>query len=251
MKHRNIETNIRYLFFALQGILYGLFLFLDIAGWNASLSSRIKFVVIMLCLLYTLLKQDTVHDWKRLCIRSAFLFTLIADYFLLLMDRHHFYGVLSFIIVQQIYGVKLDLHMMTNRVVERKQLVLPVLRRLGLQMAAAVLVCMMLNNGGVIIDRILFASLVYIISFVSNVIWAFKVARQHPLERGNFMFAIGLILFLLCDINVGLFNLSDYLSLTLSAEGTLYNFSSILMWAFYAPSQVLIALSIRDYRQNV
>jgi hypothetical protein len=57
-----------------------------------------------------------------------------------------------------------------------------------------------------------------------------------------------MVLFLLCDINVGLFNLSDFITPS-PAYNIIYSISSILMWTFYAPSQVLIALSVENEKK--
>ena len=50
-------------------------------------------------------------------------------------------------------------------------------------------------------------------------------------------FALGLTLFVGCDVCVGIFNLPGLL------PDALYQFSRIGMWLFYLPSQALIALS--------
>jgi hypothetical protein len=55
-----------------------------------------------------------------------------------------------------------------------------------------------------------------------------------------------MVLFLLCDINVGIFNLSGFIALPERIYQMMYSVSSILMWTFYAPSQVLIALSTKN-----
>jgi hypothetical protein len=71
-----------------------------------------------------------------------------------------------------------------------------------------------------------------------------------PMDKSDSIFAAGLVLFLLCDINVGLFNLSGFVSVTGRVVEILYSLSSILMWTFYAPSQVLIAISSDNFRQK-
>jgi hypothetical protein len=65
---------------------------------------------------------------------------------------------------------------------------------------------------------------------------------SHHDKRNIRYFTAGMVLFLLCDINVGLFNLSDFLTVTSTYE-IIYELSAVLMWTFYAPSQVLLALS--------
>jgi len=64
----------------------------------------------------------------------------------------------------------------------------------------------------------------------------------HGKSRDIRLFAWGMVLFLLCDINVGIFNLSGFINVGPVYE-VLYGISSISMWLFYAPSQVLIVLS--------
>ena len=57
------------------------------------------------------------------------------------------------------------------------------------------------------------------------------------------MFLIGLVLFLLCDINVMIYNMDGFVNVSSSFYHMLKSSSVILMWAFYLPSQVLIVLS--------
>ena len=51
-------------------------------------------------------------------------------------------------------------------------------------------------------------------------------------------FAVGLGLFFLCDLCVGLHNLP---------QNALSGFASLAMWAFYLPGQVLIVLSTDSF----
>lgn len=251
MELRNVETKITGLFLAIQGLLYGTFLVLDFTGGNVHLSSRIKYTVIILCLFYTLLHHKNVHKKKALCLRVAFVFTLMADYFLLLQDRHYFYGVLSFLFAQQTYGIKLDLGELPGNTVQKKNLPLRILCRFTIQLAVAGGTSMVLYYARVIINPLLFVTLLYFFSFLTNVYRSLRLAGEHPANRSRLLFAAGMVLFLLCDINVGLYNLADFIPLTAKAGQMISSFSSLLMWAFYAPSQVLIALSIRNYQQNV
>ena len=76
-------------------------------------------------------------------------------------------------------------------------------------------------------------ALFYAIALVSNVVRAINVCKEQRFPSPNrYMIAYGMILFLLCDVNVALYNT------LLSTEMTY-----VLMWFFYLPSQVLLALS--------
>jgi len=67
----------------------------------------------------------------------------------------------------------------------------------------------------------------YFSQLVSSTLLAWSVRR--------WIFAAGLTLFVCCDLCVGMFNL-----------GILRAFSSVGMWLFYLPSQVLIVLSAKE-----
>ena len=63
------------------------------------------------------------------------------------------------------------------------------------------------------------------------------ISNKLRLWEAAALFALGLTLFVGCDVCVGIFNLPGLL------PDALYQFSRIGMWLFYLPSQVLIALS--------
>ena len=72
---------------------------------------------------------------------------------------------------------------------------------------------------------------------------AAAAAIKYRFNKGRVIYAAGMLLFLLCDINVGLFNMVGYVVVPENIYHILFSLSSILMWAFYTPAQVLIAVS--------
>ena len=56
------------------------------------------------------------------------------------------------------------------------------------------------------------------------------------LDKEYLIFSLGLLLFIGCDINVGLNNVHLF-------EGIDYSLVNFLMWVFYLPSQVLLSLT--------
>lgn len=64
------------------------------------------------------------------------------------------------------------------------------------------------------------------------------------------MIAIGMVLFLFCDINVLLYNLMGMISSSSEFIKQLYNISSVSMWLFYLPSQILLSLSGYNFSTN-
>lgn len=95
---------------------------------------------------------------------------------------------------------------------------------------------------------IVFASF-YFISLLLNLIDSFKVAINTGSMQTK-IFCLGLFLFVLCDINVGIFNITNYMTVYNSNYNMINTISSISIWLFYLPSQVLISLSKYNIRQN-
>ncbi len=254
------------IFLLLQAILYVAFLALDLAGGSIRFSVGIKYTIIILCFCYALLSggaYKSIFFWKSistqsevgqgllsrlrkfryadtLLLQAGLFFTLISDLFILIMD-YYFYGVLVFILVQQLYSLRLSL--LQNEMGDKVEWSLLYAKRLVLQMGLAVVVCLTLLFSGVTLESLLIASVFYFICILSNTIAAVRLALIDRKEQGILLFAAGMLLFLLCDINVGLFNLTGFIRIPDEIYSVIYSFSSILMWTFYAPSQVLLTLS--------
>ena len=109
-----------------------------------------------------------------------------------------------------------------------------------------------------IIRAALFASLIVIARFLglltvgialgvlniallaANMIAAWMIYRNNR-DKISFLFALGMTLFLICDINVGLE--------VIAAEGTaVYNIAYFTVWTVYIPAQVLI---VTNYYQKI
>lgn len=231
--------NRKYIFAAIQLLLYGAFLSLDILGRNTALSNRIKFALVVICLIYVIIIRGQNRGREYMFLVYALAFTVISDMFILLSD-YYVYGVLTFILAQQLYGMRIT--EFYNRVKIPISLIRDFVLRLLYQGAFAVLVGIILRKLDVNFDALLGISIFYFISICTNVVRLIKLSIQYNNKKDTKLFTIGMVLFLLCDINVGLFNLSAFLPVGPAYE-IIYNASSILMWTFYAPSQVLIALS--------
>lgn len=230
----------KYIFLIIQFIMYVTFLSLDILDTNIALSNNIKFAAVILCFLYVIFRKERQNTKDHIWLCCALAFTVVSDIFILLTD-YYFYGVLTFIIAQQLYGIRIDelYEREKNSSVSR---IKSVIIRLLYQTALGFSVYIMLLLTDVNCDALLTVSIFYFISICFNVVRSLKLSVHYRERKDIRIFAYGMLLFLLCDINVGLFNISDFLPVG-SAYTMIYNISSILMWFFYAPSQVLIALS--------
>ena len=226
------------LFIFIQVIIYISFLYLDIIGGYDLISSYIKYIFIVFCFIYTLINYDGNNKYKSCCLILGLSFTLLADYFLLLLGYNFEYGIAAFIIVQQIYGIMLDSN---SPPICKNNL----LKRLLIQLSIVLFITLLLYYLDVNIEVVIVLSIFYFTSILVNTYRGIKVSMILKEDRSSALFALGMVLFVLCDINVGFFNLSTYLDLSATVAIPIIRIASLLMWLFYAPSQVLIALSIR------
>lgn len=166
-------------------------------------------------------------------IKIGLLFTLAADYFLVIIVDAKLEGVLCFIAVQIAYF--LYLFVSEERRTVRSANILTRVILSGVLVIAAFAVL------GEDTDALAIASVIYYGNLVVNMIFAFILGRA---ER---IFAIGLVLFAMCDLCIGLEVLfRSYLNIDVS--GLFYGDNLNLPWVFYQPSQVLIALGL--YRKE-
>ena len=199
-------------FVCAEAALYAAFLAVDIGAAGPS-TVPLKYTGILLCAAFAL--YAALWGGDRL-VFPALVLTVLADWFLLVRNDGYAVGVALFLCVQTVYYLRL--------------------RRLGagsgwlLRTALALLIGAGLFALRMATPLNLLAGL-YFSQLVSNTLLAWT-ARRDALP----LFALGLTLFVGCDVCVGLTNSG------LVPPGVL-RFVSVGMWLFYLPSQVLIALS--------
>lgn len=207
-------------FLIAEGCLYAAFLGLDLFLPGSGLDVPIKYLSILLCFSY-LLGHSRNTDLRLT--RAALAFTLLADLFLLVLDRWYTAGVASFCVVQVLYLIRLQR-------AGRRPWAHTLAFRGGL---AAVLLA---ADGALgVLDPLTALTLLYFSQLTANAFTALALGR-----RGR-MLAVGLFLFMGCDLCVGLCNLAPLLPE--APVLVLLPFAQVGMWLFYLPSQVLITLS--------
>ena len=166
----------------------------------------------------------------------AFINTVIADTFLsglALLDFNQIIAMCFFIVVQSCYFLILY----TNHTTV-KQKVIHVIVRSAVSIIAVLLTVLVLKektNALVIIAMIYFANLLV------NVVYAFIQIRL------SLLLPIGLLLFVLCDIFIGISVLYQMFPFpTDSFLYTLNTFISNPAWMFYVPSQTILALTVKE-----
>ena len=189
-------------FLIIEMILYVVFIAMDLFHMD---SSVVKYTGVVLCFLYSLAIGNTEG-------LLAFLFTLLADYFLLIRNDTYLFGILSFVVVQSVYA-----HILFCR---GCRFLVPV-RAFLLIISFSVLFLMGRFD-------LLNAVALFYFSLLSGNFLSSLTGKE------NRTLSTALFLFLCCDICVGLFNLIQ--------GGPIYRFASMMMWVFYLPSQVLLAI---------
>lgn len=201
------------LFLVLEGAVYAAFLAMDLAGLGG-LSIWPKYAGVLLCVVFAC--RCALRGGDRL-VPPALALTALADLFLLVLNRYYPLGVAIFLVVQTLYLLRLRRDGADSA--------------LWLRAGLALILALAVYGLGMLSPLNLLVCL-YFSQLLSNTCLAWTVKG-----RSQRLFALGLTLFVGCDVCVGLFNLSGLV------PDALYQFARVGMWLFYLPSQVLIALS--------
>lgn len=216
---RLIKNRPVYALLMLEAALYITFLAFDLffAKWRL-VSSILKYAGILLCpAIAVLLRRNAWDRQDSICLLCALVFTCAADLFLLLINKP-VSGILLFCTAHLFYIRRYSAAWFNPAV----YLTL-----------FAIAVCLAANSfmEGFPLRNALAG--IYGMLLLS----VFILGSASSLPRINRRLVVtGMALFLLCDIHVALFNL-------LGARHPYYPFASFLMWFFYLPAQVLLAVS--------
>lgn len=189
-------------------------------------TTLIKYSGIILCFIYSTMN---INKTKKSLISLALFFTLIADLFLLVLDKYYEIGVGVFIIVQIIYLIYLaDLSKIYKDIILRAIIYLIIL-----------IVLLIIKENALVT----YLSAFYFINLICNIIKSFSKKNDY------LILSIGLLLFSCCDICVGLYNILYEMYDSSGIINLVYHITCYGMWFFYLPSQGLIAL--HTYRRRL
>ena len=198
------------------------------------LGMHFSYASVLLAFLFSFLFMGRYPAY--ICTQIALLFTVAAD--TILVFQHSEYTTLAmcfFSVTQVSYAVRL--HIAMPRRVRPYHLAARVL--LSAAAVGAVFIVV-----GKATDALAVISLFYFANLVLNAAFAFVDLRKNPL------LAIGLCLFVLCDIFVGFSMLGGYLALP---DTHLVNFLVSppinMAWVFYLPSQAILGISLLPYKK--
>lgn len=184
----------------------------------------LKYAVIWLCFFISICSLKQPHragDARLLCCGLGF--TVLADTILLFRPQRSAMGVAVFCLAHLCYVRRY-----------RKSAV----RGYALLAAGTYLAAVLLHftHQALVLPVV---SVLYTCLIISVTIFCFKHEAPRPnrlLMRG------GMLLFLLCDIHVVLFNIG--------AGNALQSVARVAMWMFYAPSQLMLSLSGLGFKKK-
>lgn len=195
---------------------------------------NLRYTAITLACLCCFLFAQTSYSF--LFTQLALIFTLVADYYLVyLQDVQQLPAMLSFSVVQIAYFLRLYFED-ENKTRRKVHLVL----RAALSVAAIAVTLAVLGKA---CDAVAVVSMFYYANLILNAVFACIFFSKNPL------LAIGLVLFILCDTVIGLSLIDTYLPV--AQDSPMYRIISPgfdLAWAFYLPSQALLAVSLLPNR---
>ena len=166
----------------------------------------------------------------------ALICTVGADYFLVyLPEMKQLPAMIFFSVTQIAYFLRLYFE---DENAERRKIHLAL--RVALSVAALGITAAVLGEN---CDAVATFSMFYYTNLILNVVFAFISFKKNPI------FATGLLLFILCDTVVGFSFIDAYLPI--SENAFIYKIiypGFDLAWAFYLPSQALLAISLLPER---
>ena len=185
------------------------------------MSSLIKYGIILFCFCICFIKniRTLKIPYVRFVLASLF-FTILADYFLIFTDNYPA-GLIFFCLVQFCYCKVLN------------HSLFPLLEN-GLFFSFSLWMSSIIFKFSIDLTA-LFAGF-YIACLVSNLFYAWR--------EGDAWFASAVTLMLLCDIHVGLANLSSYIPIQSGTPLALWcGLAPQILWIFYIPAQFMVSLT--------
>lgn len=214
---------------------YFVFLYMDLFKVQGFLSSSdIKFLsMILVICISAITGNDSISRRDNLLLKTGLLITLIADVFLLLLNNYYILGIGLFCIVQILYSVRYK--------VENTKIII---RNFSIIFITLFIIYIVIDQFIIKIDFLIMIVLFYAICLLSSTNKAIQIYNNKSYPNLNSkMIAGGMVLFLLCDINVAVYNIIESMVVSNRFIILLGNISFISMWFFYLPSQVLLSLS--------
>ena len=214
-------------FVAIELLLYFIILFFDVKHLEIYC-----YLTIVMAFIFSLFYLNEGR-YNFICM-IAFIFTLVADFFLVVSGKVEYKGLAmtSFLFAQVMYATYIYL-----QIEEKKKFVIGITLRVTLTVIGILATFLVLKEG---CDYLAVVSIIYFTNLICNIIDTIINIKK------LYLLLIALVLFMLCDVVTGL-SVADGLYFTIPASSILSKIIYLpfnLIWFFYVPSQVLIALNL-------
>ena len=207
---------------------------MEVYGIDFSISSNVlKFLSVFLCFIVSVISNPLQNQSRNVfLLQLGLLFTIMADYIFLIHNNNYPVAVVLFSIVQIIYSLRYR----EGNELER------ILRYIIVYLVI-VITHKVINRTLIEIDFLIAIGIFYGICLISSIKEAFRLYKFDFNQDTNRMILFGMMLFLLCDISLGLnYILDDFKNMD-HILNFLKSISYISIWIYYLPSQILLALS--------
>ena len=160
---------------------------------------------------------------------------MMADYIFLIHDDDYSLAIGLFSIVQIIYSLRYREGNEAERV-------------MGFIIISIIIFSLYnsVNEYFVELEFIIAIGIFYGICLITSLKEAVWLYKKEPHKSANKMILSGMVLFLLCDIHLGLNYILGEVQFTSHILNLMKSVSSISIWVYYVPSQILLALSGTD-----
>lgn len=226
-KSEQVKFSLVGIFAVVETVLYALFLAEDFGGADVGMNVWLKYATVLLAFVFSIVHfvfwgTDGNNLFDAMLLSLGLVLTLVSDLFLLVLGGFYEVGLVTFIGAQICYFARIKRTKIWFVISVALRILLPVV-------AIIVLASLGEANALYVLVAIYFVQLVT--NFAESVTAA--ILAKDRAERAKYIvLSAGFALFIGCDICVGLTNLFD-------------GMANDLIWLFYTPSQVLIALSHR------
>lgn len=230
LKNKKIKIIAVAIFCVIEAVLFFL-----VQSTSDGANVAVSYISVILACLFMLTSFSKTSSY--VFTQLGLVFTVFADYFLVVLDPIKQLPAMIFFSGTQIFYF-LRLYLSESSKQKRK---IHLILRAVISALAIALTFIVLKNEA---DAVSVISMFYYANLLTNIIAASMQIK------GNRLFLIGLILFIMCDTAIGINELIDtYLESENASKVTDAIFGKFnVPWLFYVPSQTLIALSLTDLK---
>ena len=193
-----------------------------------------QYISVILAFLFCFLFFEKSFDY--LFTQLALFITVIADYFLVwLSPQIKLWGMFFFFFAQLSYAARIYFSEKNA-----KKRLGQIISRVFLTVAIVIITLIVLKDGA---DMLSIVSMMYYANLALNLFWSVFDIKKHYILAAAFLFFVG------CDTLIGISVLKQYF--TIPPDSFIYKIlypGFDLAWAFYLPSQMLLAISLLPNR---